>query len=146
MPDVTPIVPAACDSAPANGRRGFAQLRRAEFDDWCRAAGLGPQDRAVFAHLLLEADDRTGVVEGFSLTRCSTELGLGRASGRRTLARAVRRLAAAGAIRHRPSTGYLPGRVEVVPYRELVRVRSRRTRGNSDNAARIPRADGRNAA
>ena len=138
MPDSTTTLPSTCDSDVGAGRRRsqggrprFVQLR-VGFDRWCAEHSISAGDRTVLSHLILEADWQSGAVSDFSLTRCSAELGYGRASGRRTLAAQIKRLVSAGAVSYQAVQSRRGGVVQVLAYRELVDVKGRDMR-----AARI---------
>lgn len=92
----------------------------AAMGEYCAAAGLDFDERALLEHLVDVAARVTGEVRSSSLTDLAAELGHG-PSGRRTLATRLRRLAECGAIEWTPpGRGGLGGRLVLIVHRRLV--------------------------
>lgn len=122
----------------------FVQLRSAVLNAYCSERGLTPRQRQELTHFIAEADWRTGAVEGFDLTNCAQELGLGAASGRRTLSRDVRQLAELGVVEYSPARGGSNGLLRLPAYFDLVRSRSPRN-ADDETAAEPETARARRA-
>jgi hypothetical protein len=92
--------------------RGWLRIEREDVRDYCRERGVRGDDRRMFYDLLIEADDRTGAIEG-DLGAIAVEVC---EISRYTLARRLAPLEAAGVVYVERTNAPSRGAIVVVDY------------------------------